>query len=500
MIDFRIWQIAGWTMLHYLWVGAVVGVVAAAVRLLLRSREANLRYLAALGCFAVLGIAPLPIALVVSIRIPSPPRSEPLVASEHVSDLTPLPPRVPAIELFPEPAATAPPVLSTPPPAPAPRPSELLRTALDRAAMGLPWLWLIGAPLTFLLTTIGLLGAERLRCQSRLVEDSPIAETCRRLAAALGISRRVGVAICDRIAAPVLLGIFRPLVLLPAVVLTGWDAQQLEMVLLHELAHVRRWDNLANLVQRVVESLLFFHPLVWIVSAWVRREREHCCDEVVVARTRQPRAYAEMLVNLSERVSQAALRSSQLPLSQVVSAMAERPLVARIRRILKKEEQSMQVSRKTVGLMLAGLIGIAFVIGDCCSRTTTAANWAASVELPAGRQQMLELPVRVVDSDGKPVSGARVTPWALRSSQGHGWWKDKDKGAGRWAKGSHYGLGRDRYRPLSWLSRRSGADSHPSCFALCRPPGLCLHRRPAHRCAAGVKGALRGQAVARSAP
>ena len=67
-----------------------------------------------------------------------------------------------------------------------------------------------------------------------------------------------------------------------------WDPQQLEMVLLHELAHVRRYDNLVNLLQRIVESLLFFQPMVWIVSGWVRREREHCCDELVVARTRQP--------------------------------------------------------------------------------------------------------------------------------------------------------------------------------------------------------------------
>ena len=243
--------------------------------------------------------------------------------------------------------------------------------------MGLPWLWLIGAPLTFLLTTIGLLGAERLRRQSRLVEDSPIAETCRRLAAALSVSRDVGVAICDRIAAPVLLGIFRPLILLPAVALTGWDPEQLEMVLLHELAHVRRWDNLVNLVQRVVESLLFFHPLVWIVSAWVRREREHCCDEVVVARTRQPRAYAEMLVSLSERVSQGTLRNSPLPHGQVVSSMAQHSLVDRIRRILKKEEQSMQVSRKTVGLVFAGLIGIALVIGGYCSRASHAEDGPA---------------------------------------------------------------------------------------------------------------------------
>ena len=117
-------------------------------------------------------------------------------------------------------------------------------------------------------------------------------------------------AVCDRIAAPILVGVLRPMILLPAAALAGWDPQQLEMVLLHELAHVRRYDNLVNLLQRIVESLLFFQPMVWIVSGWVRREREHCCDELVVARTRQPHAYAEMLVNLAERFS--ASRAAQL--------------------------------------------------------------------------------------------------------------------------------------------------------------------------------------------
>ena len=71
------------------------------------------------------------------------------------------------------------------------------------------------------------------------------------------------------------------------------------MVLLHELAHVRRWDNLVNLLQRFVESLLFFHPVVWWLSGWVRLERELCCDRLVVERLGQPVAYAEMLVALS---------------------------------------------------------------------------------------------------------------------------------------------------------------------------------------------------------
>ena len=170
------------------------------------------------------------------------------------------------------------------------------------------------------------------------MEDARIAELCQRLAASLKmkISRRVAVAVCDRIVSPILVGILRPLILLPAAALAGWDPQQLEMVLLHELVHVRRYDNLVNLMQRIIKSVLFFHPMVWVLSTWVRREREHCCDAAVVDHTRQPLAYAQLLVALAEQVSRRSPPGSSLH-PQVVSSMAQQSLVGRIRRILKKE-------------------------------------------------------------------------------------------------------------------------------------------------------------------
>ena len=355
MIGSRLWQVMGWTMLNYLWIGAALGVVALLLRRGLRSAAANVRYLSALGSLLLLSASPLAIA-VWEVQSPAP-RSEvtPVTAAETA---TPLP------------AAS----VNSSSPIAAVANNELLLAALNLAATCLPWLWICGAPLTFLLTTAGLLGAERLRRQSRPLENAPIIEMCRQLAASLQISYRVGVAVCDRIAAPILVGILRPMILLPAVALTGWEPRQLEMVLLHELAHVRRYDNLVNLLQRMIESLLFFHPMVWIVSGWVRREREYCCDELVVARTRQPQAYAEVLVTLAEKLSENVPRSSWLAHPQAVSSLTERPLVARVRRILKKEEQSMQVSRKAVGLVLVTLLALA-VIGPPLSL----ADWASVI-------------------------------------------------------------------------------------------------------------------------
>ena len=165
----------------------------------------------------------------------------------------------------------------------------------------------------------------------------------------------MSVGICDRLAMPVLIGIVRPLILLPPVALNGWSVEQLEMVLLHELAHLRRWDNLVNLIQRFVESVLFFHPVVWWLSGWVRLERELCCDRLVVERLGQPVAYAEMLV---------ALSGNEPPGHQPVLAMADRQVLTRIRRLLNLEERSMRLTMpEGLGLLGAAVIGISLALG-----------------------------------------------------------------------------------------------------------------------------------------
>jgi beta-lactamase regulating signal transducer with metallopeptidase domain len=222
-----------------------------------------------------------------------------------------------------------------------------LSAALTALIPYLPWLWLIGTPLTFALLLTGVIGTRRLGRASRPVEDGPIADLLARLTTALHITRRVTVAVCERIAAPVLIGILRPMILLPPAALTGWSPDEIEMVLLHELAHVRRWDNLANLLQRCIESLLFFHPAVWFISTWVRRERESCCDATVVARTNRPHAYAELLLNLA--TTHPAACSLALPFSQ-------HPLRTRIRHILQLEDDPMLVSGKSVSLVFATLL------------------------------------------------------------------------------------------------------------------------------------------------
>jgi len=371
------WHVAGWTMLHYLWLGALAGLAAGVCRAVLRSAPANVRYVVALASLATLAVLPVGIAVWVSAnpQVADRPWRAMLMAESSVVALPVqiAPPargsaggRIDATQEY-DPMETAAandappsvgPIAATrvdasisPKPQSNPRPSRGLTGVVADAAEYVPWIWLVGTPLTFLLLATGIVGAERLRRASRMIDDGPIAEACARIAQSLRIGGRVTVAACERIAAPVLVGIVRPMILLPPAALTGWSPDEIEMVLLHELAHVRRWDNLVNLAQRLVESLLFFHPAVWLVSSWVRREREACCDAVVVGRTNRPHAYAEMLVALAAQMPRSVLFHPA-----AASAMAAGPLRGRIRRILKLEDDPMLISSKSLAVFLSGLL------------------------------------------------------------------------------------------------------------------------------------------------
>ncbi len=118
-----------------------------------------------------------------------------------------------------------------------------------------------------------------------------------RLARALRISRPVMVLNSMIVGVPTVIGWLRPVILLPVGLATGLSPERLEAILLHELAHIRRMDYLVNLLQRLVEAVLFYHPAVWFISRRIRIERENCCDDVTLAACGGDRTlYAEALL------------------------------------------------------------------------------------------------------------------------------------------------------------------------------------------------------------
>ena len=339
------WTAAGWTMLHLAWIGAAGGLAAAVLRRLLRPARPEVRHGAAVVCLSAFTTAPAVLFACLyrpdPATVPDPARAGRVTIPAGPATAQADPPpaldrRRPGLNLLP--AAPASPIASR----------------LEPLVGYLPGVWLSGSLATLALIATGLIGVEGLRRSSRPPESDAIARRCRVLAASLGVARRVGVAVCDRIAAPVLVGIVRPMILLPPAALGCWSVEQLEMALLHELAHIRRHDNLITLLQRLAESLLFFHPLTWWLSAWVGLERELCCDRLVVERTGRPEAYARML---------AALAGASPGARSMALAMAERPLTTRIRRILDMEDRSMKWTlTEGLGLFAAAIVGTTLAV------------------------------------------------------------------------------------------------------------------------------------------
>ena len=186
---------------------------------------------------------------------------------------------------------------------PADAPTGLtLPTAIDTSALLslLVTLWLAG--IFVLLTRLGA-GCWRIRklqAVARLETPArwqPIAEE---IAARLRLDRRFTVIETVRVATPTVIGWLQPLILLPVAAMGGLSPRQVEAILAHELAHIRRHDFLINLLQTFAETMLFYHPAVWWISGRIRIEREHCCDDVAVAVSGDPAEYAALALHIVE--------------------------------------------------------------------------------------------------------------------------------------------------------------------------------------------------------
>ncbi|MBV8252467.1 MAG: M56 family metallopeptidase [Chitinophaga sp.] len=176
-----------------------------------------------------------------------------------------------------------------------------------------------------------------------------------RLVAQLRIPRKVQLLVSGYIQVPVMLGFFKPIILLPIAMVNNLTPVQLEAILLHELAHIKRNDYLLNIFQSIVETILFFNPFVWQISRIIRQEREHCCDDLVVGSI-QPLHYAQALVALEEyRLSSNALA--------MAAANNKQHLFNRIKRIMEMKTKHLNYSQRLLAVLIiaTGIISIAWL-------------------------------------------------------------------------------------------------------------------------------------------
>jgi beta-lactamase regulating signal transducer with metallopeptidase domain len=307
-----VWQL-GWTLLHFVWQAAALALLLAIILQFLRQSTASLRYGAA--CLILLLMAVLPVATLCAIS----------VASDSQTPLTPGPE---AIAL----------------PVAAPLPISMPLTTLESdlhiswqqrlsqlTESALPYLvfaWLLGVAMLSLRHVGAWICLQRLRQKQLSPVSASLEQVLHTLAQRLKVSRPVQLMESARVQIPTVIGWMRPIILLPATALTGLTSSQIEVLLAHELAHIRRCDYLSNMLQIAVETLGFYHPAVWWVSRTIRSERENCCDDLAVAVCGDPKGYAQALAEMED------IRCHQVEMALAASGGN---LLKRVSRLLGKD-------------------------------------------------------------------------------------------------------------------------------------------------------------------
>ena len=237
-------------------------------------------------------------------------------------------------------------------------------------------LWIVGAALLIGRILIGYGIVWCLRQQAQVQRDGPLFDALRQARRTLDCYPKVEVATSPSIGSPMALGILRPLIVFPADLVEKLSADKLALILIHELAHVRRWDNLTLLLHRLVSAVLFFHPAVWLCGRMLRREAEQACDDLVVCATGRSEAYARGLAHVAERAAHFNPLIRRIPTMNAFAA-TESDLARRIRRTLGGSVRQMSTRARVLAVVL--LCPLAAVTLPSCGNTDNSTGGDLSV-------------------------------------------------------------------------------------------------------------------------
>ncbi len=300
----------GWTVFHSLWQALLIALVVAGASFLFRRHAAQVRYLIGnLGLLAVLGVSVLTF---LNLYHPTPSVEGPSTGVVILNNSV----------MITSTAAVA--------------PQTILQQWLAYFEPHLPLIvtvWMIGAALFGLRMLGGLLFLQQLRHRGVRLPARRWNAVVQELADQLGIRGHVGLLESVRVQVPMVIGYFKPVILMPVGAVNALTPQQVEAILAHELAHIARADYLFNLLQSMVEVLYYFNPGVWWISANIREERENCCDDIAVELCGDNLDYARALVQLQE------LGWQRPPLAMTFTGK-KRQLLQRVRRLLYQTQSS----------------------------------------------------------------------------------------------------------------------------------------------------------------
>jgi bla regulator protein blaR1 len=314
----------GWTLLHAVWQGFILVLVAAIVLYALRKRPSYGRYW--------VGISTMTLQLITSV-VTFAVYYQPYTAS-----------------------AVAPKIVPS---------AHYLASQLAYAQVALPWykqvllflqihldsivmFWGIGASVLLIRLVGSWVYVQQLRAEGIRLTEPRVQSLFRRIADTLQVRQTVHLFESVRVNTPMVIGFVKPVILLPVGLVTGLTTKQVEAVLAHELAHIKRYDYLVNLLQSLVEVVYFFHPALWWLSVRVREEREHCCDDIAIQVCGDKIALVKALAEV------ASFRTT--PVLAMAFASKKGVLLNRVQRILGVSARPSTSNGNLAGVLLVILL------------------------------------------------------------------------------------------------------------------------------------------------
>ncbi|WP_315817233.1 M56 family metallopeptidase [Paraflavitalea speifideaquila] len=326
-----------WTLIHSLWQGLILAALAGLLVLLTRKQTAAFRYnlLAALF-FVFMGVAAT--TFVYQLNLP--------VSAKTLVQLTSQQGQQPVVDQLAIPGAT--PVLTQE------EQGYITRFTgyFNQHASLLVAIWF----LIFLAKTVklmsGLVYIQRIKHHKVQTPAEQWSNRLKELAAIVGVRVPVRLLESALVQVPLVTGILKPIILVPIGLLANLPVDQVEAILLHELAHIRRRDFLVNLAQSFAEILFFFNPAVLWITALLREEREHCCDDMAIAVTQSKTGYITALVSFQEyQIEKEAGYAMAFP-------GKKNQLLNRVKRIIDNSNKSLNRAEKSFLIFCVSLIAI----------------------------------------------------------------------------------------------------------------------------------------------
>ena len=331
----------GWTVLHSLWQGTIIALILALVFFALQRKTARLRYRIAFGALLLLFVSSLTTFFLLYDPQGSGQQPTRLVLLGDVRMV------VEKSNYF----------------------QQMMTRFGNYFDAHLPVIvtvWLVGVFFFLIRLLGGMAYVRRMRVYGSIPAPDPWQQRVSRLAETLQLNKVIGLAESSLTKAPLMIGFFKPLILLPVGTINHLSADEVEAILAHELAHIARQDYIFNIMQSLIEIIYYYHPAAWWISAVIRTEREHCCDDTAIRLCSNPLTYAKALLHVQE------LQHYRTPVLAMAFSGHKNQLLYRIQRILNQSHNKSRTMEKFIATCALLCLLAALTYGSNSHRETPA--------------------------------------------------------------------------------------------------------------------------------